>query len=211
MSLPAQLARTLSRGIDALGLSLSDDQQRLLLNYVELLVKWNQAYNLTAIRDPQEMVTRHLLDSLAVLPYLADGEEGDTLDVGTGAGIPGIILAVSRPHQSFTLLDSNGKKTRFVRQARRELGLDNVEVVHGRVEQYRKAPSQIICRAFASLSDMLALMTPIMTDNTRLLAMKAASTEEELATLPAQWQGHHHTLTVPGLDEPRTLVVVNKA
>ncbi|MED5240197.1 MAG: 16S rRNA (guanine(527)-N(7))-methyltransferase RsmG [Pseudomonadota bacterium] len=205
MSLPAQLADTLTRGIDALGVTLSDDQQRLLLNYVELLVKWNQAYNLTAIRDPQEMVVRHLLDSLAVLPFV---DNGDTLDVGTGAGIPGIILAVSRPQQSFTLLDSNGKKTRFVRQARRELGLDNVEVVHGRVEQYRKAPSQIICRAFASLSDMLALMTPIMTDNTRLLAMKAASTEEELATLPPGWKGHHHTLTVPGLDEARTLVIV---
>lgn len=211
MTSPTILAGNLSRGIDTLDLSLSDDQQRLLLDYVNLLVKWNQAYNLTAIRDPLEMVTRHLLDSLAVLPYLEDGDGGETLDVGTGAGIPGIILAVSRPQQAFTLLDSNGKKTRFVRQARRELGLDNVEVVHGRVEQYRKAPSQIICRAFASLSDMLALMTPIMTDNTRLLAMKAASTEEELATLPAQWQGHHHTLTVPGLDEPRTLVVVNKA
>ncbi|MGB2338211.1 MAG: 16S rRNA (guanine(527)-N(7))-methyltransferase RsmG, partial [Alcanivorax sp.] len=123
------LSSTLTQGIDALGLSLSDDQQRLLLAYVDLLVKWNQAYNLTAIRDPQEMVTRHLLDSLAVLAYL---EEGDTLDVGTGAGIPGVILAVARPQQAFVLLDSNGKKTRFVRQARRELGLDNVEVVHGR-------------------------------------------------------------------------------
>ncbi|MCG8438834.1 MAG: 16S rRNA (guanine(527)-N(7))-methyltransferase RsmG [Pseudomonadales bacterium] len=205
MSLPAQLADTLARGIDTLGLPLSDDQQRQLIHYVELLVKWNQAYNLTAIRDPQEMVTRHLLDSLAVLPFVG---EGDTLDVGTGAGIPGIILAVSRPQQSFTLLDSNGKKTRFVRQARRELGLDNVEVVHGRVEQYRKAPSQIICRAFASLSDMLALMTSIMTDNTRLLAMKAASTEDELATLPQGWKGHHHSLQVPGLDEARTLVIV---
>lgn len=207
MTLPAHLADTLSRGIDALGLSLSDDQQRLLLEYVNLLVKWNQAYNLTAIRDPQEMVVRHLLDSLAVLPFV---EPGDTLDVGTGAGIPGIILAVSRPQQAFTLLDSNGKKTRFVRQARRELGLDNVEVVHGRVEQYRKAPAQIICRAFASLSDMLALMAPIIADNTRLLAMKAASTEQELATLPQQWQGHHHSLVVPGLDEPRTLVVVQQ-
>ncbi|MCG8391618.1 MAG: 16S rRNA (guanine(527)-N(7))-methyltransferase RsmG [Pseudomonadales bacterium] len=202
------LADTLARGIDTLGLSLTADQQRLLLEYQDLLVKWNQAYNLTAIREPGDMVTRHLLDSLAVLPLVDDT---DTLDVGTGAGIPGIILAVARPRQAFTLLDSNGKKTRFVRQARRELGLDNVEVVHGRVEQYRKVPSQIICRAFASLSDMLALMAPIMTDNTRLLAMKAASTEEELATLPAQWQGHHHTLTVPGLDEPRTLVVVNRA
>ena len=201
------LSDTLARGIDTLGLTLSDDQQRLLLAYVDLLVKWNQAYNLTAIRDPQEMVTRHLLDSLAVMPYLG---EGDTLDVGTGAGIPGIILAVARPEQAFVLLDSNGKKTRFVRQARRELGLDNVEVVHARVEQYGKSPSQIICRAFASLSDMLALMAPIITDNTRVLAMKAASTERELATMPPHWQGNHHSLNIPGLDEPRTLVVVQQ-
>jgi len=208
MTLSTTLSDTLARGVDALGLSLSDDQQRQLLAYVDLLVKWNQAYNLTAIRDPAEMVTRHLLDSLAVLPYV---EETDTLDVGTGAGIPGIILAVSRPDQAFTLLDSNGKKTRFVRQARRELGLDNVEVVHARVEQYGKSPSQIICRAFASLSDMLALMAPIITDNTRVLAMKAASTKEELATLPAGWTGSHHSLSVPGLDEARTLVVVEKS
>ena len=207
MSLSTTLSDTLARGVDALGLSLSDDQQRQLLAYVDLLVKWNQAYNLTAIRDPAEMVTRHLLDSLAVLPYVADT---DTLDVGTGAGIPGIILAVSRPYQAFTLLDSNGKKTRFVRQARRELGLDNVEVVHARVEQYGKSPSQIICRAFASLSDMLALMAPIITDNTRVLAMKAASTERELATMPPHWQGNHHSLNIPGLDEPRTLVVVQQ-
>ena len=183
MSLSTTLSDTLARGVDALGLSLSDDQQRLLLAYVDLLVKWNQAYNLTAIRDPAEMVTRHLLDSLAVLPYVADTD---------------------------TLLDSNGKKTRFVRQARRELGLDNVEVVHARVEQYGKSPSQIICRAFASLSDMLALMAPIITDNTRVLAMKAASTERELATMPPHWQGNHHSLNIPGLDEPRTLVVVQQ-
>ncbi|MDX1802626.1 MAG: 16S rRNA (guanine(527)-N(7))-methyltransferase RsmG [Alcanivorax sp.] len=201
------LADTLARGVDTLGLSLSDTQQHQLLAYIDLLVKWNQAYNLTAVRDPAEMVTRHLLDSLAVLPHVAPLE---TLDVGTGAGIPGIILAVARPQQAFVLLDSNGKKTRFVRQARRELGLANVEVVHARVEQYRKAPPQIICRAFASLSDMLALMAPIFGDTTRLLAMKAASTDQELATLPAGWQGEHHTLTVPGLEEPRTVVVVNK-
>ncbi|EKF73253.1 methyltransferase GidB [Alcanivorax hongdengensis A-11-3] len=201
------LASRLAQGVEALGQPLSDDQQRRLLAYIDLLVKWNQAYNLTAVRDPAEMVTRHLLDSLAVLPHVS---AMDTLDVGTGAGIPGIILAVARPDQRFVLLDANGKKTRFVRQARRELGLDNVEVVHARVEQYRNAPPQIICRAFASLSDMLALMTPIIGDTSRVLAMKAASTDQELAALPAGWQGEYHALSVPGLDEPRTLVVVNK-
>ena len=195
----------LAGGLRELDLALDDDQVTALLTYRDLLVKWNRAFNLTAVRDPGEMIARHLLDSLAVLPHL---EAGPTLDVGTGAGLPGIPLAIARPDQAFTLLDGNGKKARFVRQARRELGLENVEVVHARVEQYGKSPSQIICRAFASLSDMLALMAPIITDNTRVLAMKAASTERELATMPPHWQGNHHSLTIPGLDEPRTLVVV---
>lgn len=202
------LANKLARGLDALGEPLSDGQQEQLLAYVELLVKWNRAYNLTAVREPEQMVTRHLLDSLATLPFLSDQI---TLDVGTGAGIPGIILAIARPEQHFVLLDTNGKKARFVRQARRELGLTRVEVVHGRVEQYRQITAQIICRAFASLPDMLALMSAIIGADTRLLAMKATDPEGELATLPEGWKGHHHSLQVPGLDESRTLVEVTRA
>ena len=201
------LSFRLSQGIDALGLSLTEQQQQLLLAYIALLEKWNQAYNLTAVRDPAEMVTRHLLDSLAVLPFLSDQS---TLDVGTGPGIPGIILAVARPEQHFTLLDSNGKKARFVRQARRELGLENVEVVHGRVEQYRTQPAQIICRAFASLPDMLAIMAPVIGPVTRVLAMKAATTDSEVAALDASWRATCHPLAVPGLDEPRTLVELTR-
>lgn len=203
MSLQHQLAT----GVATLGCGLEPAQQDQLLAYIALLEKWNKAFNLTAVRDPAEMVTRHVLDSLAVLPFLSDQS---TLDVGTGPGIPGIILAIARPDQHFTLLDSNGKKTRFVRQARRELGLDNVEVVHGRVEQYRTQPGQIICRAFASLTDMLSLMAPVIGPVTRVLAMKAATTEAEMATLTRQWRGICHVLNVPGLDEPRTLVELCK-
>ena len=197
----------LAGGLRELDLALNDDQVTALLTYRDLLVKWNRAFNLTAVRDPGEMIARHLLDSLAVLPHL---EAGPTLDVGTGAGLPGIPLAIARPDQAFTLLDGNGKKARFVRQARRELGLDNVEVVHARVEQYRKAPSQIISRAFAALPDMLELLGPLMQGDVRLLAMKAAAADQEMAALPACWRVQRETLSVPGLAESRVLLIVRR-
>jgi len=186
----------LAGGLQALGVSLNDAQQQALLDYRDLLVKWNRAYNLTAVRDPGEMIQRHLLDSLSVLAHLDDR---DTLDVGTGAGLPGIPLAIARPDLRFVLLDSNGKKTRFVRHARRELGLSNVEVVNTRVEQYRNAPSQIISRAFAALPDMLQALAPLITDGSRVLAMKAAAADQELAGLPAGWRARVARLSVPGL------------
>ena len=197
----------LAGGLRELDLALNDDQVTASLTYRDLLVKWNRAFNLTAVRDPGEMIARHLLDSLAVLPHL---EAGPTLDVGTGAGLPGIPLAIARPDQAFTLLDGNGKKARFVRQARRELGLDNVEVVHARVEQYRKAPSQIISRAFAALSDMLAVTGPVIAPETRVLAMKATAVERELAELPAGWTARVEPLAVPGLAETRVLVIIRR-
>jgi len=197
----------LAGGLRELDLALNDDQVTALLTYRDLLVKWNRAFNLTAVRDPGEMIARHLLDSLAVLPHL---EAGPTLDVGTGAGLPGIPLAIARPDQAFPLLDGNGKKARFVRQARRELGLDNVEVVHARVEQYRKAPSQIISRAFAALSDMLAVTGPVIAPETRVLAMKATAVERELAELPAGWTARVEPLAVPGLAETRVLVIIRR-
>ena len=133
---------------------LSADQRAQLAGYLELLVKWNRVYNLTAIKDPKQMVTHHLLDSLSISPYL----HGDRLiDVGTGAGLPGIPLAITHRHKQFVLLDSNVKKTRFCRQAAAELGLDNVEVVHSRVEDYRpeRLFSSVISRAYTSLSGMI--------------------------------------------------------
>jgi 16S rRNA (guanine527-N7)-methyltransferase len=200
-------ADRLADGLSALGLHLNTAQRAALLAYRDLLVKWNRAYNLTAVRDPAEMITRHLLDSLAVLAHLDDR---DTLDVGTGAGLPGIPLAIALPARRFVLLDSNGKKTRFVNQARRELGLENVEVVHARVEQYRNAPLQIISRAFAALPEMLAVLAPLTTEGSRILAMKAASAEQELAGLPEGWRAHVEPLAVPGLAEARVLVVVSR-
>ena len=198
----------LTGGLQALGVSLNDAQQQALLDYRDLLVKWNRAYNLTAVRDPGEMIQRHLLDSLSVLAHLDDR---DTLDVGTGAGLPGIPLAIARPDLRFVLLDSNGKKTRFVRHARRELGLSNVEVVNTRVEQYRNAPSQIISRAFAALPDMLQALAPLITDGSRVLAMKAAAADQELAGLPDGWRARVAPLSVPGLAEARVLVIASRA
>lgn len=199
--------QVLADGLTELGLSLDSRQQSLLLDYVALLHKWNRAFNLTAVRDPLQMVYRHLLDSAVILPWLGDA---DTLDVGTGPGLPGIVLAIARPEQQFTLLDSNGKKTRFVRQAVRELGLENVEVVQARVEQYRNASAQVVSRAFASLPDMLALVGHLLTPGGRILAMKGALTDLEMAGITAPWQAETEILHVPGVAEPRHLVVIGR-
>lgn len=198
-------ADTLARGIERLGLDISGSQQQQLLDYVALLAKWNRAYNLTSVRDPLQMIGRHLLDSLAILPHVAASE---LLDVGTGAGIPGVILAICRPEQAFTLLDSNGKKTRFVKQATLELGLVNVEVVQSRVEQYRNSFPQVCCRAFAALPQLLAVCAPLLAADGRLLAMKANLADEE--QLAPGWQQQTHPLTVPGLQETRQLLVLTR-
>lgn len=202
------LAKVLHQGAAQLNLEITPEQEEKLLAYVALLAKWNKAYNLTAIRDPREMMIRHVLDSLTVLPWLA---EEDTLDVGTGGGVPGIILAIMRPTQAFTLLDSNGKKTRFVRQAALELGLGNVTVVQSRVEAYQQKTPQVIARAFASLPDMLALLGHLLASPGRLLAMKAAQVEEEIAQAPEGWCFEVVPLAVPMLNEQRELVLVQPA
>ncbi len=170
----------LNNGLNQMGLELSQPQQRKLLDYLALLMKWNKAYNLTAIRDPQEMVSRQLLDSLSILP-LVRGKQ--ILDVGTGAGLPGIPLAVCMPDASFTLLDSNGKKTRFVQQAKMELGLDNVEIYQGRVESFEATNSfdTITTRAFAALPKIVELAQALLAEDGILLAMKGAIPTEEMA------------------------------
>jgi len=184
-----------------------EDRQRLLA-FVRLLAKWNAAYNLTAVRDPEEMITRHLLDSLVLLPFLQGPR---VLDIGTGPGLPGIPLAVARPDCTFTLLDANAKKTRFVTQAVGELGLKNVEVVQARVENYR--PEQkfdtLVARAFSSIADMLTNARHLCTPGGRFLAMKGVYPEGELAAIPADYTvSEVVALKVPGLEAARHLAII---
>lgn len=203
-------ADTLSAGYRALvGLELPDSARDALLTYVDLLHRWNKTYNLTAVRDPAEMVSRHVMDSLSVLPWL----RGETLlDAGTGAGLPGVPLAVVRPELQVTLLDSAGKKVRFLRQVQRELGLQNLFPVQARLEEY-SAPAgfdMIISRAFAELSGFAAAARHLMRPDTRLLAMKGRRPDEEIARLPAWIRVEAvEELFPPGLHEQRHLVIMS--
>lgn len=201
----------LRRGIEVLGLALDAMQQEQLLTYLMLLVKWNKVYNLTAIRAPGEMVTKHLLDSLAVLPHLQGGR---VLDVGSGAGLPGIPLAVADPAREFTLLDANSKKTRFLLQAKGELRLSNLSVVHSRLEQYRPGRlfDTVTARAFASLAEMAAGTAHLLAPGGSLLALKGDYPQQELDALPAGFAVREIiALTVPGLEARRHLVRIAPA
>ena len=196
----------LQRGCEALGLAPDSAQQERLLDYLALLLKWYSAYNLTSVRDPAQMVTRHLLDSLAVAPHLR-GEH--VIDVGTGAGLPGVPLAIMFPGTRFALLDSNGKKTRFLFQVKTALCLDNMQVHHARVESFRPpAPyDAVLSRAFASLADMVASCRHLLAPQGCFLAMKGAYPAQEIAQLaPAYAVTAVHELSIPGLDEQRHLV-----
>ena len=209
-SLSSDLRAELDAGLQAL--SLDGALAAPLLAYLALLARWNQTYNLTAIRDPREMVAKHLLDSLAMHPFVADV---DTLaDLGTGAGLPGIPLAIARPALQVTLVESNGKKARFMREALRQLGLRNARVVESRIEAF-DAPGQfdaITARALATLPLILELGGHLLKPAGKLLAMKGAHPAEEIAALPAGWRLQDaHPLTVPGLAAERHLVVVARA
>ncbi|THB64691.1 MAG: 16S rRNA (guanine(527)-N(7))-methyltransferase RsmG [Gammaproteobacteria bacterium] len=174
--------------------------------FIELLQKWNKAYNLTAIRDPQQMIILHILDSLAVYPHL----QGDNiLDVGAGAGIPGIPLALCYPDKKFTLLDGNGKKTRFIQQAKIELGLSNVEVIHGRVEacSVENKFDCIISRAFATIATFITLSKGLLINGGQFLAMKGCDPDKEIAEIDDDFFCQEVvSLAVPGLDAERNLV-----
>ena len=202
------LEHTLARGAAALGLALPEEAPARLLRYLDLLARWNRVYNLTAVRDPQQVVTRHLLDSLAVAPYVRGPR---VLDVGSGAGLPGIPLALALPDVEFVLLDSSAKKTRFLIQAMSELRLERVSIEHARVEDYR-APrgfNTVVARAFASLAELVARAGPLCAHDGRLLALKGAYPEEELAALPVGYRlAGVYPLHVPGLARERHLIWV---
>lgn len=210
------LAALLSEGLAALGLELSAAAQARLLDYLALLKKWNKTYNLTAIRDEREMLTQHLLDSLSVLPALQElalatrQHPFRLADVGSGAGLPGIPLAIAWPELSVTLVDTVDKKTAFQRQAKIELNLANVAVVGGRVEALPAGGFDVVVsRAFAELADFVRLAGHLAN---RLYAMKGVMPDDEIARLPADWRVVECLpLTVPGLDARRHLIVLEKA
>jgi len=197
----------LEQGLNTLSLDNGGERTDALMRFINLIAKWNKAYNLTAVRDPLEMVSLHILDSLAILPYL---QAPRVADIGTGAGLPGIPLAVCLPDWHFTLVDSNSKKTRFVQQAVLELKLKNVEVVHSRVEllQPEELFSTVICRAFASMNDILQLTGHLLAEDGVLLAMKGQQPEQELIDLAETYSVI--PLTVPGIAAERCLIRLEK-
>ncbi|TRW94423.1 16S rRNA (guanine(527)-N(7))-methyltransferase RsmG [Candidatus Methylobacter oryzae] len=195
--------KILVNGIASLNLNVTDGQVDQLIGFIKLIEKWNKAYNLTAIRNREEMTRLHILDSLAIVPHI---EGKRIIDIGTGAGLPGIPLAICLPEIGFTLLDSNAKKTRFVQQVVLELKLKNVEVLHSRVESHH--PEQgydaVLTRAFASLPDIVKLTAHLLAANGVLLAMKGQNMEAEIAEINAE--SAVIPLSVPGADVERCLV-----
>lgn len=205
-------AEELTQGAATLGVVLDARQHELLMGYLALLIKWNKAYNLTAVRNPDEMVSRHLLDSLSVVPFVAE-RGNDWLDVGSGGGMPGVPLAILFPDRRFTLLDSNGKKTRFLTQVKLELGLDNLGVVNARVEAFR--PEQpfagIVSRAFSALEDFANWTRHLGDRDTHWLAMKGLRPDDELARMPEDFKVEaEHTLAVPGCQGQRHLLILRR-
>ena len=204
----AHLQPELERGLVALGLSTTLAPR--LLDYLALLDRWNQAYNLTAVRDPGQMVSKHLLDSLAMHAFVADER---LADLGTGPGLPGIPLAIAKPGLRVALVESNGKKARFLREAVRHLGLANARVIEARAEAVAEpgAYDLITARALDRLAGILAVGGHLLAPDGRLLAMKGPRVDEEVAELPAGWGVQAvHVLSVPGLDAERHLVEVGR-
>ncbi|HVL77369.1 MAG TPA: 16S rRNA (guanine(527)-N(7))-methyltransferase RsmG, partial [Noviherbaspirillum sp.] len=196
----AHLTERLRAGVDALQLQLDDGQIGKLIDYLGLLAKWNAVYNLTAVRDPAQMVVQHLLDSLAAVPAFAGAH--NVLDVGAGGGLPGIVLAIARPEMQLTLVDTVHKKTAFLTQVKAELGLANVSVHHARVEQMQVAQKfdVITSRAFAELNDFVTWSGHLLADGGCFIALKGVRPDDEVARLPAGWKlAKLVPLDVPGL------------
>lgn len=203
-------AATLEKGLESLGLIVDAPTRARMLGFLDLLAKWNRAYNLTAIRDADQMVARQLLDSLSILPWINSDR---VLDVGAGGGLPGIPLALARPEVAFTLLDSNSKKSRFLLQCKLELKLDNVTPVQSRAEAYRPSrPFNLITsRAFTALPNLVDWCGHLLAPGGRFLAMKGRFPGDEVAALPAGWrlQGSP-SLRVPGCEAERHLLIIGR-
>lgn len=204
------LSAELSDGISYLKLDIDMAKQEKMLDFLELLVKWNQAYNLSGIKEPQAMLRLHLLDSLSILPYIRGKK---ILDVGTGAGIPGLLLAICLPQSRFSLLDSNGKKMRFVYQSVVKLKLENVDIVQQRVESYQsqEAFDTVLSRAFSTLKQFIEQSQHLLATRGRLLAMKGQYPEQEIAEMPTTFRVLAlHELSLPGEPGSRHLLELGK-
>lgn len=210
MSTALNLAAGLRSGAQALGLDLSDEQIQRLLDYMALIQKWNKVYNLTALRDPADMLTHHLLDSLTAVAPLTRHTQGQAirvLDVGSGGGLPGVVLAICMPELNVTCVDTVAKKAAFVQQVAVSLKLPNLRGIHARVESLTD-PYQVICsRAFASLPDFVTWSRSALAEGGVWMAMKGKHPQDEIDTLPADVKVFHvEPLTVPGLDVERCMV-----
>jgi 16S rRNA (guanine527-N7)-methyltransferase len=203
------LSALLEHGVAQLQLALDREQKKKLVDYVKLLSHWNKAYNLTAVRDEGEMMVKHILDSLSVVPFFAG--RGSIIDIGSGAGLPGVPLAICYPMAAITTVDSNGKKTRFMQHVVTNLGLSNITVLNKRAEQLaaEKKYDAVTSRAFTSLTDMLAKTNHLLQNKGLFLAMKGVYPIEELSELPTGYKVTAvHELKVPGLAAERHLVAI---
>lgn len=203
-----QCRERLAQGLAGMQLPATAQQVDQLMHYLAELVRWNQAFNLTAIREPMAMVDKHLLDSASILPWLG---EGSLIDVGTGAGLPGVIIAILRPELAVTVLDSNQKKTRFITQIKRQLDLANLTVVSERCEQHVGQYAQVCSRAFASLKDMIEGTQHMLAPNGRWLAMKGHVLADEVSEIPAYVAIENHpALDVPFAAEARHVFIMRQ-
>ena len=202
-----KLQPQLQRALSELKLQLSDEQQLQLLYYLQQLLFWNKAYNLTAIKDDQQALIKHIFDSLSIVPFLP---AGDLLDIGTGAGLPSVMVAICQPQRMVTALDSNQKKIRFIKQVASELGLKNLTPVASRIEAHTGSYQVITSRAFASLVDFVTHSQSKLADNGIICAMKGVEPVDEIQALQNEWQINTQVLTVPELHESRHLIYLQR-
>ena len=202
-----KLQQQLQQALSELKLQLSDEQQLQLLYYLQQLLFWNKAYNLTAIKDDQQALIKHIFDSLSIVPFLP---AGDLLDIGTGAGLPAVMVAICQPQRAVTALDSNQKKIRFIKQVASELGLKNLTPVASRIEAHAGTYQVITSRAFASLVDFVTHSQSKLADNGIICAMKGIEPIDEIQALQHEWQINTQVLTVPELYESRHLIYLQR-